>query len=246
MSVNRKISNDGLIYLFGLGLTAADGVSFTVDSGQCRNSTNENDIVLSNPVTVNTAATGAAGLDQGTIANSTFYAVYIIGDSKVVKPTTAILSLDTDAPALPFGYDMFRRVGWIKTDDAGAIFDFVQIGKGVERQYYLNIPIPQNIILSGGDLTPTEIDVSVGMPPIQSNIIVNIDYSPGGATNLLKIDPFGLSSFAAIFSIEYGGLGVISNYSLPVGLDNGVPKIVYEVDTGDSVTFFAVGFVDQL
>jgi len=87
------VVNKGLSYMNGLQMTWTDGDTLTIAQGQCRNSTNVNDIILARPplnngtavttpFTVSTAIVGAGGLDQGTMANNTFYAVYVISSSE--------------------------------------------------------------------------------------------------------------------------------------------------------------------
>lgn len=65
-------------------------------------------------VTVDSAASGANGLDTGAVAASTWYAVYII-----MKPdgtTAGLLSLASSGPTMPSGYTYKARVGWVRTD----------------------------------------------------------------------------------------------------------------------------------
>lgn len=86
-------TNKGLSYLNGLQMTWTDTDTVTIAQGQCRNSTNVNDIILARPpqndgdavttgFTISTAVVGAGGLDQGTMANNTHYAVYVISSSR--------------------------------------------------------------------------------------------------------------------------------------------------------------------
>ncbi|MCW1908629.1 MAG: hypothetical protein KIH63_004780 [Candidatus Saccharibacteria bacterium] len=87
------VVNKGLSYLNGLQMTWTDTDTLTIAQGQCRNSTNVNDIVLARPplnngtavttgFTISTAVVGAGGLDVGTMANNTHYAVYVISSSE--------------------------------------------------------------------------------------------------------------------------------------------------------------------
>lgn len=87
------VVNKGLSYMNGLQMTWTDGDTLTIAQGQCRNSTNVNDIILARPplnngtpvstaFTVSTAVVGAGGLDQGVMENATFYAVYVISSSE--------------------------------------------------------------------------------------------------------------------------------------------------------------------
>lgn len=64
---------------------------------------------------------GAGGIDVGILNPDTWYYLHIIGDTNGVNPTTTLLSLQPGAPfggdpALPAGYDVFRRIGVFRTD----------------------------------------------------------------------------------------------------------------------------------
>lgn len=82
-------------------------------------------------LTLNTAGSGANGLDTGTLAASTWYSVWVINNSTT---TAALLSLSATAPALPPGYTHKARVGRLRTDPSGNKFPlaFRQVGRVVE------------------------------------------------------------------------------------------------------------------
>ena len=64
-------------------------------------------------------------MDIGTLANSTFYAVYAIGDSYGVNEGSALISANLTQPLLPADYDMYFRIGFVKTSGAAAILAFL-------------------------------------------------------------------------------------------------------------------------
>ena len=70
-------------------------------------------------LTLNTAGSGANGLDTGTLAISTWYNKYII-----YNPTTgtvaALCSLSATAPTMPSGYTHWVRMGAFRTDASGS------------------------------------------------------------------------------------------------------------------------------
>ena len=142
---NVPIVNEGLLYVNGLQMSAGalNGDNLTtatlvIQNGQCRDSTNVNDINLTaGPYTLNPANKGANGIDTGTIAIDTMYAVYVIGSSTLSQPSATLLSTSFTAPALPLGYDMFRRIGSIFTAHAAARFVyFHQRGNGSARDMW--------------------------------------------------------------------------------------------------------------
>lgn len=81
--------NLGNLYINGMQLSWTSTTVVTVQQGQARDSTNTTDIVLTypplnngtsvtTPFTISTTVSGAGGVDTGTIAASTAYAVYAI------------------------------------------------------------------------------------------------------------------------------------------------------------------------
>jgi len=62
-------------------------------------------------VTISTATSGANGLDTGSIANSTWYSVWVIYNGTT---TAGLLSTSATAPTLPSGYTYKARVGWVR------------------------------------------------------------------------------------------------------------------------------------
>lgn len=67
-------------------------------------------------LTLNTAISGAGGLDTGTIAASTFYYVYTVIDGNTVK-----LIASTSATS-PTGFTQYKKVGAFYTDLSSDIF----------------------------------------------------------------------------------------------------------------------------
>lgn len=146
------ITNQGYKSIRGMSLRWLSNTTFQVTRGQCRDSGNVNDIVMgatlypasgagntgnyltsSVAVTVNVAVNGAGGLDVGTVAASTMYAVYAIGDSRGFKPGSAVVSTNWLNPSLPFGYDSYRYIGAISVDGSSHIRKFVQTGTDFNR-----------------------------------------------------------------------------------------------------------------
>lgn len=84
-------------------------------------------------VTINTAASGANGLDLGSIATSTWYAVWII--AKADGTTAGLISASDTSPSMPTGYIYKTRVGWIRTDATGYKYPFAFRQRGAKVSY---------------------------------------------------------------------------------------------------------------
>ncbi|MDR3392426.1 MAG: hypothetical protein P4L77_11915 [Sulfuriferula sp.] len=111
------------------------------------------------------AGTGAGSLDTGNFASNTWYALYVAYSSTLAE-ATAILSLNSTAPALPSGYTFYTRVAWVRTDGTANAYPLSFTQKGAQARYDVrpgsNVPaLP--IIASGaaGDCT---IPTWVGLP----------------------------------------------------------------------------------
>lgn len=237
MSINYPVVNDGLLYSNGLCVSWLSSTTLGLSAGAARNSSNINDIVLPSDVVINVANVGPNGLDGGTIAASTWYAIYVIGDSTSYQPTAGLVSADFAAPTLPLGYDMSQFVGVVVTDGGGLLLSFTQYGEGLERTFYQTFGTS---VLSGGvATTSTAVDLSAGVPPVKGEANVLVFYTPALATHIAKF-----SGVAGGTTIQYGpGVAALAaqNLTIPYQLAAGVPTLYYELD-GGSVNLVTVGF----
>jgi len=119
--------------------------------------------VRSVSLTINTAASGANGLDTGTLAASTWYSVWVIWNGTTVS---GLVSTSATAPTLPGGYTHKARVGWIRTDGTGNKYPlgFTQYGRRVQYKVaagsnLTGLPVMSSG-LTGNPVTPTWTAVS--------------------------------------------------------------------------------------
>lgn len=114
------------LFLEGLELADTSATTITVQSGNCRSSTDDLNIKNASTLTAVITTSGAGGLDTGAEAASTWYAVHIIADSNEVSLTDVLLSLSATAPTQPTGYDRFRFLGWVFNDSSSDLLSFTQ------------------------------------------------------------------------------------------------------------------------
>lgn len=119
-------------YLAGLTLSAAGATgTFGIAAGIAADSTNAATMALASAYTKTTSAwavgSGNGGIDTGTIANTTWYHVYLIErtDTGVVD---VLFSLSATSPTLPSSYTLFRRIGSMLTDGSAHWVKFEQNG----------------------------------------------------------------------------------------------------------------------
>ena len=123
-------------YLAGLTLSAAGSTgTFGIAAGEASDSTNAAMMTLASALTKTTSnwavGTGSGGLDTGTIANLTWYAVFLIErtDTNVVDVIfTKETAGSAPSPTLPTNYTLSRYIGSMMTDSSGHWTQFVQYG----------------------------------------------------------------------------------------------------------------------
>jgi len=252
----NPIVNAGLLYVNGLQMSITSNTvgvkTILVSPGEARDSTNINDIILDESITINGANIGPNGVDVVPIIANNFYAVYIIADSTKKKPTAGLFSLVNNFPPtvpppfLPLGYDMFRRIGWILTNGSANIVVFYQRGINENRQYYYDIPI--NIITDNSSTVYLAIAVVEAVPPlVPSEVLLNIVYTPSSASNKVQ---FALNdSFSNQAGIIQFGCGVAALQTGTISVPTSqlpFQRINCLVNSGDVVTLNAVGYTDYL
>ena len=265
MAISRPVTNAGSKYIDGLRLSWVSGTEITVAAGLCRNSTNEADISVGLPlnvaatqtgvepvtagtgdVTIDAATNGAAGLDTGALANSTFYAVYAIDSSYANVPGSALISADLSAPLLPHGYDMFQRIGYVKTSGAAAILEFRQDGIGRERWMWYDVPIATDVT-AGASATYAAVDATGALPDANPTMVNwACAFTPTAADDALVLVP-GTSTAVAGYASASGdvaGVAVLVNLVCPTDAPL-TDSIDYKV-TGSAVAISVQAYLDQL
>lgn len=266
MTISTPIVNGNVMYINGMRMAFVSTTTFTVSQGLCRNSTNVNDINIGLPVnvaatqtgvlpvpagdgavTVDITTTGAGGLDNGTIAASTFYAVHAVGDSFGENPGSVIISTSLTAPVLPAGYDMFRRIGFIKTDGSTHVLEFRQEGLSCDRWMWWDVAIATGVT-SGSSATFATVDCSAGIPAmgVRSDAIFLVAFTPTAAADKLELRP-GLSSATNGYARESGSVAAVAKTTLmECPIDTPYTDAVDYLVTGSAVAISVAAYLDQL
>ncbi len=252
---NVPVVNLGNLYLSGLNLTYTTTTTFTVASGQARDATDTNDIVLDAAVIVNVRVNGANGLDQGTLAANGMYYVFVVGDSTKYNDTCVIFSLSSTNPLLPAGYDMIRRIGAIKGNATAApntlILPFHQRGHGLDRWMYYMSPIA-TLIVAGNAVVWTDVILTNFIPTTATSVIAQaaLTADAGGeryalfagsaiiAVNVLAVYEVIMTATATDIEID--------TLVIPATNTAGVMTCQYAVsDAAAALTVLVGGYVDS-
>jgi hypothetical protein len=258
------------LYIQGLQLSVATptaGTIICVAPGAARDSNNTIDMVVGlenyfgvdNPAVqfqgyqpglfVNSAVVGANGLDQGTIAASTQYAVYLIGDSRQYNNVAAVLSLTSNTgPLLPSGYDSYRLIGfWATNSSSQFVYSSNKPQNIAGLLTYSNSPAIS--VLSGGNATSfTAIDLTANsaIPTTTlQNVIVTllVQFTPSAAGDTVQFRPTGSSATGGLPTITGATAGIAQTQYIQViaGVGSSKPEIDYKVSvSGDAVSVSVV------
>lgn len=138
----------------GLVVTWTSASTVTIGVGACRDKVDDYTILVAAPLLVNIAVLGAGGLDTGAEAASTWYSVWVIADSTGVLPVAGLLSTGGNNPTLlPAGYDIYRRVGYVRNNPSSDFREFVSYGTGQERSIQYRDALSSRQQLTGGAAT---------------------------------------------------------------------------------------------
>lgn len=139
----RQVSNASLSQSFGSSLwdlrLSANGQSSTVSVSavevSVRASNGLHQILNSVSLSIDCGSSGANGLDTGTLAANSWYAVFVIWNGAT---PAGLISLNAYSPTMPSGYTHKRRVGWIRTDTTINKYPLSFIQRGNDFQYQIN------------------------------------------------------------------------------------------------------------
>jgi hypothetical protein len=266
-----SIQNDPIyglphLYISGMNISFASTTVIAIAPGQARDANDVIDMPVSfpdannninpailyqnyqQPLLVNSSVNGVNGLDTGTIAASTQYAIYLIGDSRGYNLVAGLLSLTSNAfPTLPAGYDSYRLLGFAATDSSSHFVYSTQKPQNmVGALQYINSPAIA--VLTGGNATTfTAIDLtaSSAVPTTTlPNVIVElfVTFTPVAAGDTVQFRPTGSSATAGLVTITGVAAGVAQTQYIQViaGVGASKPEIDYKVTSGSDAVTVAV------
>jgi hypothetical protein len=243
LNVN-PLSNYRFKYVDGLELTILGDETLSIAAGQCRDSDDTFQIVSDDAITVSNTFAGVNGLDQGTVAASTLYAVYLIGDLVGANLPAGLLSLSSTSPLMPYGYNAARLLGWVRTDGTSDFLAGKFYGHSGERVFMYDAPLATPIT-SGAATTYTAVDL-VGLVPNEDGlpVIVGFDMTPAAASRIMSLQPFGGTGNEVSITSQVTAVQVTGNVEVLAGLDHGVAALNYKWSAGggDAVALNVAGY----
>lgn len=252
------------LYVSGLNISVASTTVLAIAPGQARDGADNIDLPVGfpnyvgnilpsvpmncqAPLFLNSASVGANGLDAGTLAASSNYLVYLIGDSRNFNPVAGLISLYSNAfPLLPAGYDSFRLLGAVSTDVSTHFTSASVLNYAYQKSYFLQPPVS---VLSGGNATTfTAIDLSSAIPTTTDPFVIaylDVTFIPANIGDVVQFRPTGSTATSGLATIVGVAAGVSQTQCLTVmtGVASSKPEIDYKVSvSGDSVTVLVAGY----
>lgn len=240
---NNPIYAPFIPFLSGFGMSYTSTTSITVVAGQCSDSTNINVISFTASQVLLANINGLNGLDTGSLANNTLYAVFAIGDSTENNPNGVLMSTSATAPYLPAGYDMKRRIGYVLTDGSAHILPFDQAiaANSSARTMWYDASIS---VLSGGtSATFAAQSLAACVPAQATNVIFQASVTPTAPADSVALRPTGSSSSAG-YVVLSGAVAAVAQKAQIMCPCSAAASIDYKV-TG-AATLLVAAYVDQL
>jgi hypothetical protein len=203
--------------------------------------------VAANTTTViNGAINGPLGLDQGTLAASSLYYIFVIFDATGKLQPSAIISLSLTAPVLPAGYSNFHWIGQMRTDASTHFLLGYNYGTKSDRLFFYDAPLATSVT-AGASATYAQVNL-IGLVPNINNIPVWIttNFTPGAAGDTLSLQPGNGTGAPVVITGQVSTVHVISTNLVMAQqvLVGGVlsPVINYKVSGTDTVAISVLGY----
>lgn len=236
-------------YANGLAITN-DAVTpdeiVNIGIGNCLDSTGIYQINVDAQIDIDNTVSGINGLDTGAVAASTLYAIHLIADPVTGLATQGILSLSATAPLLPFGYSIFKLVGYIATDaTSNFLLGYWTTGNSDARIFFYDAP-QATAVTAGAAVTNTAVALTALVPAIDNlPVWINYDMTPSAASRILSLSPFGATGAPVNITSQVTGVHVTGNALVLAKLNTAAPSIYYawSAGGGDAVAINVAGYM---
>jgi len=259
-----QVQNDpiyAISFLYKSGLVLSNDATtpntvLDISAGQCRDSNDNIDIVLGSaplnggttaaPLLLNAAVNGVNGLDTGSLAASTMYAVYMIADSRYFQPVACILTLASNTqPLMPYQYDSYRLIGyWPSNASLHFTLGYVS-GIGGVQTFTYDAPLATSVT-AGAATTYTGVNLTNQVPPLNNLLLyIQSNFTANAAGDSLKLQG-GASTGDAVTIVAPVAGSTAHTWTDSIVLSQlvtGAPTINYKVSSSsDAVALNIAGY----
>lgn len=232
-------------YVSNLEIAITGDTTLTVQPGQCRSDDNQFQIVNREIVNVDAAHVSLAGLDTGVLENNTLYGVYLIGDLVTARVSKVIVSKNLEIPVMPFQYNAFRLIGFVRTDGSAHFLPGKFYGHGSERTFVYDTPVA-TAVTAGAAVAYAAVDLESIVPPQDGlPVLVSYEATPSASGSALSLHSFGGSAngYSAVVTGQVASEDVTGVEEVLAGLNAGAPAVAYKWSgAGNTVALSVSGY----
>lgn len=172
-------------YIVGMRIAWTSVSSFQVSQGVCRSGLNQLNLVIISTLTVNMGTTGVLGIQTSdSELSSTWYGVWVIGDTSGVNNTTYILTEFGNVPD-ETGYDVFRRIGSVRNNSSSDLYRWAN-PDNISADRFVMWDEPANVLellVDGSATVYTNLDIIDLMSPYNRIAYINTKHIGGTSSD---------------------------------------------------------------
>jgi hypothetical protein len=257
LTVVATLVNSGLVqsaqpaympgHIDGLAMTFNSVSTVNIAAGTARNSTNTANIDLPGTLTADITVGGANGLDTGSEAADTWYALYVIKDTAEILAVASLLSTSFTSPTMPAGYDTFRRVGAVRNTAGSAFANFRVRGTGRTRRVWYDAGFGDigSMLNAGNATVETNVDLSGGIPPSSTMALLFTSFDSAATTDFWNLRAAGAAEDSASFRTAQIGTGAVL---APVEVPTDASQVIdYQLNNASAaISIFVMGYDDEI
>lgn len=242
--VSNNVTTPNTVLNLSAGIMRDSTNTYDLNIGNFNGQVNQS--ATPNVVTnINCAINGLNGLDTGSLTASKLYYIYVVSDpvSGMASGAMASLAAPSVGPLLPFGYSVFRHVGYAVTDASVHFLLFYQGGNNNARVF--NFDAPQATAVTAGNATSfTAINLAAWVPPVENNpVSLAYAFTPGAASRVLNLTPGNATGNAVTITGQVTSVVMSGNAEVMSKVTSSVPEVDYKVtNSGDAVAVNVAGF----
>ncbi len=195
---------------------------------------------------INSALLGLGGIDTGTVAANTLYKIYVVADPVSGLPSGCIMSLALPSvgPLLPFGYSVYRHIGYWPTDGSANFLLGYSFGTRSSRSFTYDAPISVGTTASSASYAAINLTKFV---PLVNNtpVLLNVSLT-GTAADTMNLQPGNATGDAVIIEAQVTSQAIkaqvtvlAQNTTISMVLS---PTINYKNSGTDTITVAVGGF----
>jgi hypothetical protein len=238
-------------YINGFGISndaTTPNTILDIAPGSCLDSTGTYQLNNNTTIKINAAVNGLNGLDTGTFAEATVYAVYLVWDPVTFQPTGAMLSLNYTNPLMPFGYNAFLLIGYATTISNAAHFlpGYWSSGNTSARTFTYDA-FQSTAVTAGASGTYAHVNLISLVPNVPNTPVqVYTSFAAGAAGDTLSLQAGNATGAQAIITAQVTTTPFTSISTIlaqPVSITSVIsPVINYKVSGTDTVAVDVAGY----